>query len=77
MQETQRILDLLDIETGALNFDFLFSDDYKFYFLELGPRNGGCLIPEVINYSTNIDLVRVTADAALGIDCSYIKQESV
>lgn len=76
-EETQRLLSLLDMKTGALNFDFMFSEDGKFYFLELGPRNGGCLIPEVIRYATNIDLIKATVDAALGLDCSYVKQVPV
>lgn len=73
-RETQRLLSLLKMKTGALNFDFLFSEDGKFYFLELGPRNGGCLIPEVIRYATGVDLIKATVDAALGLDCSYIQQ---
>ena len=44
--------------------------DGRFYFLELGPRNGGCQIPEVIRYSTGVDLVKYTVDAAIGLDCS-------
>lgn len=72
-QESQRLLSLLNMKTGALNFDFVFSEDGKFYFLELGPRNGGCLIPEVIRYSTGVDLVKYTVDAALGIDCNSLK----
>lgn len=76
-RETQRLLDLLGMKTGALNFDFLFSQDGKFYFLELGPRNGGCLIPEVIRYATGIDLIQATVDAALGLDCNYVQQKPV
>ena len=76
-KETQRLLDLLNIKTGALNFDFMFSQDGKFYFLELGPRNGGCLIPEVIRYATGVDLIKATVDAALGLDCSYVQQKPV
>ena len=76
-KETQRLLGLLNMTTGALNFDFVFSEEGKFYFLELGPRNGGCLIPEVIRYATTIDLIKATVDAALGLDCSYIKQVPV
>jgi biotin carboxylase len=72
-QETQRLLSLLGMKTGALNFDFVFSDDRRFYFLELGPRNGGCLIPEVIRYATGVDLIKYTVDAALGLDCSGLK----
>ncbi|MBQ0746658.1 MAG: ATP-grasp domain-containing protein [Marinobacter sp.] len=67
--ESQRLLSLLGMKTGALNFDFVFSEDGKFYFLELGPRNGGCLIPEVIRYATGVDLIKYTVDAALGLPC--------
>lgn len=76
-RETQRLLSLLGIQTGALNFDFLFSEDGRFYFLELGPRNGGCLIPEVIRHATGIDLIKATVDAALGLDCNYVIQTPV
>src|SRR5690606_25163917 len=71
--ESQRLLTLLGMRMGALNFDFVFSDEGKFYFLELGPRNGGCLIPEVIRYATNVDLIKYTVDAALGMDCTSLE----
>lgn len=75
--ESQRLLTLLDIRTGALNFDFIFTEDGRLYFLELGPRNGGCLIPEVIRYATGIDLIKCTVDAALGLPCSELKIKKV
>lgn len=75
--ETQRLLTLLGIKTGALNFDFLFTEDGKFYFLELGPRNGGCQIPEVIRYSTGVDLIKYTVDAAIGLNCSELKMTNI
>lgn len=68
--ESDRLLTLLGMQTGALNFDFVFTEDGKFYFLELGPRNGGCLIPEVIRYATDVDLIKYTVDAAIGLNCS-------
>ncbi len=68
--ETQRLLSLLGIKTGALNFDFVFTNEGKFYFLELGPRNGGCLIPEVIRYATGIDLIKYTVDVSIGLPCT-------
>ena len=72
-KESQRLLSLLNMKTGALNFDFILSEDGRFYFLELGPRNGGCLIPEVIRYATSVDLIKYTVDAALGFDCEDLK----
>ena len=70
--ETQRLLDLLGIKMGALNFDFHYDKNGDFSFLELGPRNGGNLIPEVIRYATGIDLIKYTVDSALGLDCSSL-----
>lgn len=73
--ESQRLLTLLGMKTGALNFDFLFDENGNFYFLELGPRNGGCQIPEVIRYSTGVDLIKYTVDAAIGLDCSDLTMQ--
>ena len=75
--ESQRLLNLIGIKTGALNFDFVFTEDGQFYFLELGPRNGGCLIPEVIRYATGIDLIKYTVDAALGFPCTGLSMKPV
>lgn len=73
--ETQRLLDLLGIQHGALNFDFHYNKNGDFSFLELGPRNGGNLIPEVIKYATGVDLVKYTVDSALGLDCSDLEMK--
>jgi biotin carboxylase len=73
--QSQRLLTLLGMKTGALNFDFIFTEDGEFYFLELGPRNGGCLIPEVIRHATGVDLIRYTVDAALGIPCPGLEMK--
>lgn len=64
--ETQRIIDLLDLNFGALNFDFVYDKFGKLYFLELGPRNGGCRIPEVIKYYSGLDMIALTVENAVG-----------
>lgn len=68
--ETQRLLELLEMKSGALNFDYHYNSNGDFSFLELGPRNGGNLIPEVIQHATGVNLIKYTVDAALGEDCS-------
>lgn len=73
--ETQRLLDLLNMKMGALNFDFHHNKNGDFSFLELGPRNGGNLIPEVIKYATGVDLIKYTVDSALGLDCSDLEMK--
>ena len=73
--ETQRLVSLLKMRNGALNFDVIFDESGELYFLELGPRNGGCLIPEVIRYATGIDLVKFTVDSALGLPCHSLDMQ--
>lgn len=75
--ESQRLLNLLDMRTGAFNFDFIFDQNGEFYFLELGPRNGGCLIPEVTRYATQVDMIAATVDAALGLPVDHIKMQPI
>jgi len=72
--ETQRIINLLKLKVGALNFDFVFNENDELFFIEIGPRNGGCLIPEVIHKSTKMNLINVTVDASLGKISKKLKQ---
>lgn len=68
--EIQRVLDLLNMQTSALNFDIRIDGKKDIYFIEIGARNGGDLYPQVITYATGIDMVEYTIKAALGESCS-------
>jgi biotin carboxylase len=70
--EIQRLLTILGMRAGALNFDIIFDKEDNLYLIEIGARGGGNLISEVINYSTGIDLSKFSVDAALNIDCSAL-----
>ena len=43
------------------------------YILELGPRNGGSYIPQLIQYATGVDLIDYTIKGALGESCEELK----
>lgn len=73
--EIQRLLNLLQMKQGALNIEFFFDENGKFVLLEVGPRNGGNFIPEVIRYATDVDLIKYTVDSALGLDCSKLEMK--
>lgn len=73
-KEIQRLLTLLGMKTGAYNFDIRLGRDGSIYLMEIGPRNGGCYIPQVIRYATGVDLVEYTVKAAMGEDCSSLKE---
>ncbi|ATP39440.1 carbamoyl-phosphate-synthetase [Solibacillus sp. R5-41] len=68
--EIQRVLDLLNMQTGAYNFDILVDSEEDVYLLEIAARNGGDWIPQVTKYATDIDMVEYTIKGALGEDCS-------
>ena len=71
--EIQRLLTLLEMKTGAYNFEAFINKNGDVILMEIGPRNGGDLIPQVIKYSTGIDMVEYTVKAAMEMDCSDLK----
>lgn len=73
--EIQRTLTLLNMRSGAYNFDARIDANENVYLMEIGPRNGGNLIPQVIKYATGVDMVEYTIKAALGDDCSDLKMQ--
>ncbi len=71
--EIHRLLKLLNMNTGAYNFDIRIDKDDNIYLIEIGPRNGGNYIPQVIKYATGIDLIDYTIRAAIGDNCGNLK----
>ena len=71
--EIQRLLTLLDMKTQAYNFDIRIDKDYNVYLMEVGPRNGGNMIAQVIEKATGIPFVEYMLKAAMGEDCSELK----
>lgn len=68
----ESILTKLGMKVGGLNIEYLTDSKDNIYILEIGPRNGGNLIPEVIKYSTGIDLIAYAVEGAMGKDCSSL-----
>lgn len=70
--EIDRLVSLLQLNAGALNFDIILNRQDDVYLMEIGPRAGGHLITEMIRYSTGVDLVKYVIASALGEDCSSL-----
>lgn len=68
--EIQRVLEVLNMKTGAYNFDIRIDRLENIFILELSPRNGGNIIPLVTHYATGVDLIEYSVKSALGEDCS-------
>lgn len=73
--EIQRLFDLLHMNIGSYNFDIRIDSNENVYLMEIGPRNGGNYIPQVIKYATGVDMLDYTIRAAMGENCSDIKMK--
>ena len=68
--ELQKLIKALGMKTCAYNIEVILDKNDDVYILELGPRNGGSYIPQLIKYATGVDLIDYTLRAAVGEDCS-------
>lgn len=66
--EINRLMKLLGMRFGAINMDFIIDAKGDVYIIEIGPRNGGNLITDVIKQASGVDLAKCTIQAALGLD---------
>lgn len=73
--EIQRLLTLLNMKLGAYNFDIRIDSEENVYLMEVGPRNGGNFIPQVIRYATEIDMIEYTIKSAMGEKCDDIEMK--
>ena len=74
VQQLQRLISLLGMKSNAYNVEAIVGQDDQVYILELGARSGGSLIPQVVKYATGVDMVTYVIKAAMGEDCSDLKQ---
>lgn len=66
IDELQRLCSLLGMKTGPCNVEFIIGKDGEIYFLDLGPRNGGCNIPYLEHQATGFNENMYTIRAAVG-----------
>ncbi len=72
----QRLMDALKIKFGAFNVEMIFGKDNKLYLIENGPRNGGNMIPDLLEMATGFDMVEATLKCAMG-DFDILVDESL
>lgn len=65
-KEIQRVVDLLDIKFGGFNLEIMIDKQDRVYIIEMGPRNGGNMIPDLLKLINGVDLVAATVETALG-----------
>ena len=72
----QRLVDKLKIRYGAMNVELVVDKNNHVWPIDIGPRNGGNMIPDLLGMIFGVDIVEMSIKAAMGmsIDCKI--QES-
>lgn len=62
----QSIVDKLRIKNCAMNVELLIDKENRVFPIDIGPRNGGNMIPDLLSYIFNVDIVEMSIKAAMG-----------
>jgi biotin carboxylase len=65
----QQIITACGYKTGGLNLDIMLDKNEELLFIEIGPRCGGNMLPQLVEYCTGIDLTDLAIKAAIGESC--------
>lgn len=67
--ELNRLIDLLKLESGQFNIEIIIGTQGEIFFLEVGPRAGGNMIPIQLSDVFATDLITCNVDFAMGESC--------
>lgn len=62
----QGIIEKLKIKSGAMNVELVVDKNDKVWPIDIGPRNGGNMIPDLLTNIFKVDVVKMTIQTAMG-----------
>jgi len=62
----QELVTKVGIRSGAMNVELILDKDNRVWPIDIGPRNGGNMIPDLLGYIFRVDVVELTVQAAMG-----------
>ena len=65
-KELERAISLVGLKNLSFNLEVMLDKRGRIFLMEIGPRNGGNCIPEVIYNYTGVDMVGLAVEAAMG-----------
>lgn len=74
-QQLQRLGTLLGFGTGIFNVEWRVSGG-KVYLMEVSPRAGGNRLAEILNYATDVDIIKAETLKSVGVDCGEVHEPS-
>lgn len=72
--ELQRLISLLNIDSGIFNIETRICTNCKSYIMEVSPRGGGNQIAEMIKKSTGVDLINFEVQHAVGVNYNKLPE---
>lgn len=65
-EEIQRLVTLLDINFGGFNIEIMVDSEDRVFIIEMGPRNGGNMIPDFLQEINGVNLIEASVETAIG-----------
>lgn len=76
-EDLQRAIDLLKIKMGGFNIEVIVNENDEVYLIEMGARNGGNCIPEIIKCASNVDMIKMSVDTCMGLEPNILEQKLI
>ncbi len=73
----QKMIDLLHIQAGELNVELIVDKNNKVWPIDIGPRSGGNMIPDLLGYIFSTDEVEMSVKVAMGMPIEQINSAPV
>lgn len=64
----QSLVTKLNIINGAMNIELVIDKKDRVWLLDIGPRNGGNMIPDLLGYIFDVDIVKMTIMSAMNME---------
>lgn len=73
----QAMTDKLGIRSGALNVELVVDKNNRVWPIDVGPRNGGNMIPDLLGLIFGVDVAEISVKAAMGVQIDAVPEEGV
>ncbi len=77
MAVLQAMVDKLGLRSGAMNVELLVDRDGRVFPIDIGPRSGGNMIPDLLSMIFNTDVVEMSVRVAMGEPLSIAKNRGI
>ena len=62
----QKLVDRLELKFGAVNIELVVDKNNEVWLIDVGPRNGGNMIPDLLGMIFDVDVVEMSVSVAMG-----------